>query len=173
VNDPDSEEALANGQCLLFRRSAYEAIGGHERVADSVIEDVALARELKRNRVPFRVLRTEALGHVRMYSSFEELWRGFEKNSFRFLLVNPWSGLQVVLASVMLTSWLPLAILSGGESALAGILALVPVLAFWGWYGGASALWVPVAVYVFQGIALTAMFRTLTGIGSIWKGRRV
>ena len=29
VNNAKSAEALANGQCMLFRRSAYQAIGGH------------------------------------------------------------------------------------------------------------------------------------------------
>ncbi len=50
VNDPKSKEALANGQCMLFRRDAYERIGGHGAVLDSVIEDVVMARIAKLQR---------------------------------------------------------------------------------------------------------------------------
>ncbi|MEZ4642195.1 MAG: glycosyltransferase [Chloroflexota bacterium] len=35
--------AAANGQCMAFRREAYNAIGGHAAVRDNIVEDVALA----------------------------------------------------------------------------------------------------------------------------------
>ncbi len=107
VNDPKKREALANGQCLLFERSAYEAIGGHQAVISSVIEDVALAFLAKHRHLRLRVMRTETLGHVRMYDTFTAIWRGFQKNSFRFLLINPGTGIQVIAASILLTSYLP------------------------------------------------------------------
>ena len=48
VNDPERPtKALASGQFLLFRRSAYEAIGGHEAVCDNVVDDVGLALAIK------------------------------------------------------------------------------------------------------------------------------
>src|SRR5713101_6055570 len=40
VNDPGSPAAAANGQYLLIRRDAYEAIGAHGGVAGEVLEDV-------------------------------------------------------------------------------------------------------------------------------------
>ena len=43
VNDPRSRTAAANGQFLMIRRDAYDAIGGHASVAGEVLEDVALA----------------------------------------------------------------------------------------------------------------------------------
>ncbi|HBY63329.1 MAG TPA: hypothetical protein DEH78_26195, partial [Solibacterales bacterium] len=107
VNDPAAREALANGQCFLIRRDAYHSVDGHRAVASSVIEDVDLARVLKRSGKRLRVLRAEEWGAVRMYDSLAAIWRGFEKNSFRFLLVNPWTGAQVMLTSILLTSWLP------------------------------------------------------------------
>ncbi len=107
VNRPGSREALANGQCMLFERAVYEKLGGHASVAESVVEDVALARHAKQQGIPVHVIRAEKLGHVRMYDSLSAIWRGFQKNSFRFLLLNPWSGVQVIAASILLTSWLP------------------------------------------------------------------
>ena len=39
--------------------------------------------------------------------------------------------------------------------------------------GGAAALLAPVAIYLFQFVALNSMFKTLTGRKSVWKGREV
>ena len=175
VNNPKSPEALANGQCMLFRRDAYEFINGHRAVTNSVIEDVALARILKRHRIKSAVLRAEQLGSVRMYDSFGAIWRGFQKNSFRFLLVNPWSGLQVVLASILLTSYLPVLVwlIATRHYPSAAAFALLPTAALLPWYGSASALLAPAAIYVFQLIALNGMLSTVFGRKAVWKGRRV
>ncbi len=174
VNSARSREALANGQCFLFHRRAYDAIGGHRAVASSVIEDIALARLLKTHRIRFRVLRTSSLAHVRMYTGFSAIWRGFQKNSFRFLLVNPATAVQVMLASIFATSWLPFLAWAGsqGEWKAAATLfaslfaALFPVY-------GRRVLYAPAAVYVFQAIALSSFFITLIGRKVVWKGRRV
>ena len=47
VNDPASRVAAANGQFLMIRRDVYDAIGGHGAIAGEVLEDVALARNVK------------------------------------------------------------------------------------------------------------------------------
>ena len=176
VNNSKSAEALANGQCMLFRRSAYRAIGGHAAVASSVIEDVALARVAKKHGLQTRVLRSEKLGHVRMYDSFWSIWRGFQKNSFRFLLVNPISGLQVIAASILLTSYLPVLawLVVDKQWVAAGVFAVLPPIGLAPWYGKWShAILAPVAIYLFQLIALNGMLTTLLGRKTDWKGRRV
>lgn len=176
VNNPKKSEALANGQCLLFRRDAYQFLGGHRAVLDSVIEDLALARRAKRHRMPLAVMRAEHLASVRMYDSFGRLWRGFEKNSFRFLRVNPATGALVMLASVVMTSWLPLMILLAlaGQWTMFAILLFMPAVAWAGWYGGPHrALASPVAIYLFQAIAISAMTKALFGLSTRWKGRNV
>ncbi len=176
VNSSNSGEALANGQCLLVRRSAYSRLGGHAAVATSVIEDVALARLAKSQRLRVCVVRAEQLGSVRMYDSFGAIRRGFEKNSFRFLGVNPATGAQVMLASILLTSYLPIAVwlLAGSHFATAVLFATVPILLLTPWYRSVRrALAAPLAIYAFQAIAISAMVRTMTGAGVIWKGRRV
>ncbi len=181
VNNAASGEALANGQCLLFDRVAYESIGGHASVMDSVIEDVALAAEAKQKGLRLRVVRAEKLGHVRMYDGFGAIWSGFQKNSFRFLTVNPGSGVQVILASILLTSWLPVLIwairdTAGLRQALftpAVVLLIAPVVGLWPWYRGWRVLLGFSAIYLFQLIALNAMLSTIAGRKAIWKDRRV
>lgn len=79
VNDPASPIAAANGQFLLVRRDAYYAVGGHQAVADRVLEDVALARLLKRRNAIRLRYAPEAVA-TRMYRSTGELVRGWTKN---------------------------------------------------------------------------------------------
>ncbi len=174
VNSPRSSEALANGQCLLFHREAYRKIGGHAAVSTSVIEDIALARLAKRHRLRYRVLRSDTLAHVRMYDGLGAIWRGFEKNSFRFLMVNPVTGIEVILASIAATSWLPALIWAGLEGQW--LAAFAPVVALIGVFipiEGKRAVQVPLAAYLFQAIALWSMFSAIFGRKVQWKGRRV
>lgn len=176
VNDPMGFEALANGQCMLWKRANYEFAGGHRAVGNSVIEDVELARVAKRHHLSTMVLRGEKLGHVRMYDSLRAIWSGFAKNSFRFLLVNPRTGFQVVMASMTMTAWLPvLAVLCWQKYWLAALaFYFVPPIAWAPWYGGfGRALLAPYAIYFFQTIALNAMVRTTFGLETRWKGRRI
>lgn len=184
VNSAQSKEALANGQCILFERVAYEAIGGHNSVLDSVIEDVALARVAKSRGLNVKVIRAEKLGAVRMYDSFAAMWRGFQKNSFRFLLVNPWSGVQVILASILLTSWLPVMAMGFTDypnfsfSVLLAptpltLLFFAPFLSLLPWYRSWSIILAPFGIYLFQLIALNGMFATLFRKKTSWKKRDV
>ena len=176
VNGLSSSEALANGQCMLWKRTAYEFVGGHGTVATSVIEDVDLAMLAKRHSLRLRVLRAEHLGSVRMYDSLGAIWQGFQKNAFRFLVVNPGTGFQVVLASIVMASWLPMltTLLAYKMWITAGLFYLLPCVLFAPWYGSfVGALLTPYAIYFFQLIALNAMISTTFGRRTLWKGRAV
>jgi len=39
VNDQHTRDAIANGQFIMIRRTVYDAIGGHEKVKDQIVED--------------------------------------------------------------------------------------------------------------------------------------
>src|SRR5271157_378248 len=75
-----SEIVAANGQYILVRRAAYDALGGHAAVASEILEDVALARLFCSAglRVYFRyggdAVRT------RMYRNWAQLREGWTKN---------------------------------------------------------------------------------------------
>ena len=49
VNDPRLPDAAANGQFILVQRDVYESVGGHRAIANELLEDVALARLVKRS----------------------------------------------------------------------------------------------------------------------------
>jgi hypothetical protein len=65
---------------MLFRRSAYEAIGGHRALAAEVVEDLALARRIKQGGFRLRYLLGLDALELRMYSDFASLWEGWTKN---------------------------------------------------------------------------------------------
>ncbi len=87
VSDPASPAAAANGQYLLIRRDAYEAVGGHAAVAQAILEDVELARRVKRAgyRLQFRL---SDVVSTRMYRTFPQMWEGWTKN-LALLFPNP------------------------------------------------------------------------------------
>jgi glycosyltransferase involved in cell wall biosynthesis len=82
VNDGQDPMVMAAGPFLLFRRSAYEKIGGHRGVASEVAEDVELARRIKQAGLHYWYGLGNDLGTLRMYRNFAGLWEGWTKNWF-------------------------------------------------------------------------------------------
>ena len=80
VSDPASPIAAANGQYILIRREAYEAIGGHRAIAGDLLEDVALARALKSSGRKLRFRYAADAVRTRMYRNFRQLREGWTKN---------------------------------------------------------------------------------------------
>ena len=80
VSDPTSPAAAANGQYLLISREAYDATGGHAAIAGEILEDVALARLVKKSgrKIHFRYA-ADAV-RTRMYRNFAQLREGWVKN---------------------------------------------------------------------------------------------
>ena len=64
---------------MQFRRSAYEQIGGHQALAAEVVEDLALARLIKRQGLRLRYLLGLDAVDLRMYVNLA-LWEGWTKN---------------------------------------------------------------------------------------------
>jgi glycosyltransferase involved in cell wall biosynthesis len=88
--------AFANGQFILVKREAYDAIGGHETLKDRYCEDIAMARLLKRNGMRPRVAWGNDFSQVRMYSSFAAIFRGWARIYYAGGDGSPWRILGVV-----------------------------------------------------------------------------
>ena len=110
VSDPESRLAAANGQFLLVRRDAYVQIGGHEAVADSMLEDVDLAYLVKRRKLGLRFRYAPDALSVRMYRSFGQMCEGWTKN-LALLFANTlttaaWKMLDIaLLAGLPVLAW--------------------------------------------------------------------
>lgn len=77
---PWSVFAAANGQCLAFRRRAYFKIRGHAAVRDQIVEDVSLARRIKKAGLRLRMVDGAGLIACRMYQDWPSVRQGFGKN---------------------------------------------------------------------------------------------
>src|SRR5262249_44426722 len=88
--------AFANGQYLCVRREAYEAIGGHEAIRQTLSEDVALVRKLKAAGFRPRLGWGDSWATVRMYRGFGDIFRGWSRNFYVGSLCRPWRVLGLI-----------------------------------------------------------------------------
>ena len=153
VNDPASPIAAANGQYLMISREAYDAVGGHEPIANNLLEDVAMARLIKSSgRKIFFRYGGDAV-RTRMYRSFTQMKEGWTKNlallfprpralallraaEFVLILANSvvavWAGfsgrlnlaLQATLLTIILAGWFWLRIRKAHFSFASNLVAL-------------------------------------------------
>jgi chlorobactene glucosyltransferase len=92
--------SAAVGQMMLFKREAYQKVGGHSSLGSVIVEDIALARSIKRACLRWRVANFTNLISCRMYLGVQEAFEGFAKNLFaafdfrlgEFLFVYLWLG---------------------------------------------------------------------------------
>ncbi|MCA1031005.1 glycosyltransferase [Bacillus timonensis] len=79
----------AHGSFMLIEKKAYHSIGGHNSVATSLIEDVELARNLKRTGHKVLIASITAFVTCYMYETNREVWHGFTKNIYKGLGESP------------------------------------------------------------------------------------
>ena len=97
VSDPNSPIAAANGQYILIRGETYEAVGGHAAIAGNILEDVALARNVKSSGRKIRFRYAADKVRTRMYRNYRQLRDGWTKN-LALLFPSPgWLALEAVL----------------------------------------------------------------------------
>jgi chlorobactene glucosyltransferase len=192
VNDPTRKDAIANGQFILIKRSVYDAIGGHERVKDNIVEDKAIAEQVKWNGYRLIVADGYLLARTRMYTSLPEMWEGWTKNIYlglrdrsSLLWLGVFGAIIALLAALFVPVWPFLGInwyFNGGGGMAAAVL--VESLIFWvymvfarvrvarkmeisPWYAFST----PLGSAIFAAMMITSAFRVLTGKGVTWKGR--
>ncbi|MCB9008970.1 MAG: glycosyltransferase [Ardenticatenaceae bacterium] len=166
--------SAANGQCLLFRRTAYDRIGGHAAVRHNVIEDIALAKQIKRAQLRLRLADANRLVSCRMYQTWAEVRAGFAKNilaghgnSLLFLLLSTvFHWLVFVLPwlwfALTLDAW-PLILLVGGVLLRLGTAVFTR-------QRPRDAIFMPISVLLMSWIAIQAIWWRYRGTTE-WKGR--
>jgi 4,4'-diaponeurosporenoate glycosyltransferase len=170
----DVSHALANGQFLLARREDYLAVGGHEAIHASPIDDVALARRFLECGKGVAIRRSERLGRVRMYDGLQTIRAGFAKNAVQFSAASS-GGWITVLGSMVGFSLAWRLLRSPSVPAAAGAgLSAVAISRWYSHFGVPRRYSVlhPLAATVFQLIAMEAVVRQVLGT-STWKGRRL
>ncbi|RPG18045.1 MAG: glycosyltransferase [Phycisphaera sp. TMED9] len=79
VNSEDRPRSFANGQFLLFRRAAYDRLGGHSTVKDDLLEDLAFAKAVHRQGGRVRVVHSDTMIQTSMYESLDDLLSGWRR----------------------------------------------------------------------------------------------
>jgi hypothetical protein len=188
VNDPEDPTVMAIGPFMLFRRSAYNAIGGHRALAAEIVEDVQLARRIKTQGFKLWYGLGHDLATVQMYRSLPQLWEGWTKN---WHLGGNRNTQATLFGALVIAILYPLPWIAGGlamvvlshDRLLGGIgvaIALLPILwqisvrqkvtmlanipgRYW-WLSGLGGL-------IATAIPLASWIKTETGWGWTWRGR--
>ena len=174
--------AMGVGPFLLFRREAYEAIGGHEALKNDLVEDVRLAKNIKR--FGYKVVVNKGLDILscRMYQSFKEIWEGFSKNIFPGMGYSSLTLFSVFFVYLILF-FMPFAgamvsLVTGNEYLLynflyqVGLLIIMRVIINSSFkLGFISTLLHPAGVLIISMIGFNSWRWNKIGKGSLWKGR--
>jgi glycosyltransferase involved in cell wall biosynthesis len=194
VNDPEAREtAFAAGPFMLFRRSAYQTIGGHAAVAADPVEDVALAQRIKQHQLKLHYSLALGIIKVRMYQNFATLWEGWTKNYYLganrqlgtvlysvlvlfLVFVMPWLGLVATLVGLLHGLYPVPTLVFGSIPLLTGVGLILQYrmrsataqllhqpLRYW------SLSWLGGAILM--AIAIVSIIKTETGWGWTWRGR--
>lgn len=177
VNDPRSAVAAASGGTVLIRRDALERIGGIASYKDALIDDVALARAVKRTG-PIYLAHSGLAKSVRRYPRCADIWRMVARTAFTQLR---YSAVLLVLTVTGLTLvWLaPLGaiLFAHGAGAAAGVAAFA--LSAWSYlptldrYGRSRlyALALPLIALFYIGATIASAMNHWFGRGVNWKSR--
>ncbi|BAJ62114.1 glycosyltransferase [Anaerolinea thermophila] len=171
------------GQFMLFRRSAFEAVGGFAAVRAHAVDDVALGRRILEQGFRWRLLDATEEVHCRMYHNLREAVDGFTKNVFAFfdyhvlLYVLAWTWVSICFLepplalmgaalNFPLTDFpLPLAQIAVVETLFLWVIAAMRFR-----FPPLVILFYPLSIALFVMIAVRSLVFTLQGKAE-WKGR--
>jgi hypothetical protein len=173
--------AAANGQFLLVEREAYFAVGGHRVVGQEILEDVALARKIKRARHGIRFRYAPDALAARMYRTLPEMVEGWTKNlALLFPSALLLAGMQLLQFMLFfglpaLAWWMPLLVIWQRWAIL-----LVWMRTTWGFYGRVARSNFPagdvaisiLGIPMFCWLLLRSHFHHRVTRSVDWKGRR-
>ena len=193
VGQPRARTAAAAGGCMLVRRTALAAAGGLDRISGARIDDIALARLLKRPPVAARCWLgfTTQVRSRRPYPRLAGLWAMVTRSAYTQLRYSP-ALLAGVVAGLAWLYLLPpvaglagLAALATGGDAAAGWCAAaglagwaimtvtyVPVLRLYR-LSPLRAPGLPFAALLYAAMTVDSARRHYAGRGGEWKGRRI
>ena len=168
----------ACGIFIMIEKKTYEAIGGHASVKESLVEDVHIAREVKKH--GYKMILANITGTVLsyMYDSSKETWAGFKKNLYtgigRSTAMVIFLTLFYTVVFLLPASLAVLGIVSGEFTLLLPYLLTVTFKMYVDALTG-HPLWLsfflPIAVILLISIMMASMFVHKQGKTYQWKGR--
>jgi hopene-associated glycosyltransferase HpnB len=177
VNRREATTAAAAGGCMLVRGDALHASGGLEGIRDALIDDCALARQLKRQG-PIELALTEGARSIRVYAGVDEIRHMISRSAYAQLRYSPLllagaiAGMAVIyLAPVLLAFFADDTLQTCGLLAWAIMaVSFIPTLRFY----RLSAVWglaLPFVALAYMAFTLDSAWQHSQGRGGLWKGR--
>ena len=164
--------AIASGQFIMTTREAYERVGTHEAVKDSVAEDAALAQAYVRRDLDIFLLHAVEYTTTRMYQGLAGIVEGWSKNLALGvpIMMPPWPLVRETAPYLMWIpslAWIlpPCFALAGAPWAIATVA--VSLLLWAAVYRGEQAPVRYALLYPFGALALAAIM-----LRSAWRGKR-
>jgi hopene-associated glycosyltransferase HpnB len=185
VNNPAKSTAAAAGGCMLVRRTALEASGGVDGIQNALIDDCALAAQLKHSNPAGGRLwlsLSDRTRSIRSYDGLGGVWNMVARGAFTQLRYSPLLLLGTVLGMSLLYLAPPLGLIfaplhgstfTAISCAAAWVLMTVTAAPTYASYGQSwrSALGLPLAAALFTAMTLDSAWRHWRGRGGGWKGR--
>jgi glycosyltransferase involved in cell wall biosynthesis len=175
VADARARDAIGVGGFNLMRVNAYEALGGFEALRMQIVEDVVLARRVKRVELRQRVAFAPGMVTLHWAAGAMGVVKGVTKNMFAVFGFRPGLLLGACLGLVLF--WLgPLAGLFYSGTWLPAVLTLAAIATMYGLMRrmGGIPVWTAVAfpfsVVLFLYSMLRSMVVTLRAGGVTWRG---
>jgi hopene-associated glycosyltransferase HpnB len=193
VGRPRARTAAAAGGCMLVRREVLAAAGGLERIRGARIDDIALARLLKRPPAAARCWLgfSTDVRSLRPYPRLALLWGMVARSAYTQLRYSP-ALLAGVVAGLAWLYLLPPVAAIGGLAALAAgagtaaawcaaaglagwavqAVTFVPMLRMYrlSWW---RAPGLPLVALLYAGMTVDSAWRHYAGRGGEWKGRTI
>ena len=173
--------SFAIGQLIMFRRRAFDAIGGYSAVSGQISDDVAIARELKKAGFREVFLDMRRLVRCRMYSGYRSSFNGITKNMYDFAKRRVFflaSAITLLVGLVMLPfALLPVLIVTGNPALQFATLCVILFLAAWmlALYDRGLPWWAPLlypAMFLhLLYMAWWSILQAFSGRAVLWKGR--
>lgn len=184
INKMRSSFAAANGQCLAFKKKSYLEIGGHHSVKNKIVEDVELAKKIKKEGYSLRMFNGLDSIQCRMYQNENEIFEGLRKNFLAgfnysvplFILF----ALIHIVVFVLPFITLIISLFMGYTTML--FYSVIPVsiillhrlwLSNWFEWNPLYSFLHPIGVLWFQRLGIVKLLDVLLGRKSEWKGREV
>jgi hopene-associated glycosyltransferase HpnB len=180
VSNPRSRTAGAAGGCMLARVDALKNIGGIAAIKNALIDDCALAAQMKRQG-PIRLDFAQDSYSVRPYNDWSSIWNMIARCAYTQLHYSPWLLAGTLLGMLLVYLVPPLFMFSlafgmanAAWLALSAWLLMMMLYAPMLRYYRQSLLWAPALPLValfYLAATLASAWRYQQGRGGQWKGR--
>jgi hopene-associated glycosyltransferase HpnB len=170
--------AGAAGGCILIRSETLHKIGGLAAIRSEIIDDCALAREVKRSGGRIWMGLTATTHSIRSYGTFREIGRMISRTAFNqlrhsfLLLIGTVVGLAfayLLPPLLLVTAKLP-AMTLGVFAWLLMSVAYLPTVRFYK-LCPAWSFTLPIVACFYMSATIHSALQYWRGVGGVWKGR--